>query len=267
MSDRCASLDLPQLCHLSDRVPFRQNLVFRQIWFILTYCRSIVISYLIWFATSYCIAFALRYTKSHEKETSIFPEIFRRATYGSNISEAGTSSQRCVTGEVRGQSTWERWQTECNQMINNCAPQPKTSRTLAIPWTTNFASLRVVTKLKNMATTKQAYRPLDGEEKNLADFEDLQGGHSQKSTWPDISTIVLSMTIIIFGHHCALASLIENSSSKSSIEFSRVKFKRAFRYNESSNTYYREHDPAEPQYIGPWSPEIDKAWEDLLDGK
>lgn len=54
--------------------------------------------------------------------------------------------------------------------------------------------------------------------------------------------------------------------AKSSIELSRVKFKGAFRYNESSNTYYRVHDPAEPQYIGPPSPEIDKAWEDLLDG-
>ena len=55
-----------------------------------------------------------------------------------------------------------------------------------------------------MATTKQAYRPLDGEEKNLEEFEVLQDRHSQKSTWQNISTIVLSMTTIVFGLHVLL---------------------------------------------------------------
>lgn len=54
--------------------------------------------------------------------------------------------------------------------------------------------------------------------------------------------------------------------ARSSIELSKIKFKGGFRYNETSQTYYREHDPAEPQYIGPPSPEIDQAWEELLGG-
>jgi len=29
---------------------------------------------------------------------------------------------------------------------------------------------------------------------------------------------------------------------------------------------YREVDPLEPQYVGEPSPEIDKAWDDLLSG-
>jgi hypothetical protein len=54
--------------------------------------------------------------------------------------------------------------------------------------------------------------------------------------------------------------------AKESIELLKVKFKGSFRYNETSKEYYCEHDPAEPQYIGPPSPEIDQAWEELLAG-
>lgn len=45
-----------------------------------------------------------------------------------------------------------------------------------------------------------------------------------------------------------------------------VKYSGAFRYNETSKTFYREVDPAMPQYAGAPGPEIDKAWNDLLGG-
>jgi hypothetical protein len=41
----------------------------------------------------------------------------------------------------------------------------------------------------------------------------------------------------------------------------------AIRYNASDETYYREYDPNAPQYVGNPSQHIDKAWENLLEGK
>jgi hypothetical protein len=58
-----------------------------------------------------------------------------------------------------------------------------------------------------MATTKQAYRPLGGEEIDSAEFDDLEDRNSQKSRWPSISTLVLSITTIIFGLHSIYLSL------------------------------------------------------------
>jgi hypothetical protein len=54
--------------------------------------------------------------------------------------------------------------------------------------------------------------------------------------------------------------------AKAAIELSKVTFKSALRYNETSKTYYREQDPDQPQYVGPPSPAIDHAWEELLGG-
>ena len=54
--------------------------------------------------------------------------------------------------------------------------------------------------------------------------------------------------------------------AKAAIEISIVSFKSALRYNQTSKTYYREHDPDEPQYVGAPSPTIDHAWEELLGG-
>lgn len=51
-----------------------------------------------------------------------------------------------------------------------------------------------------------------------------------------------------------------------SIESELVMYTNAFRYNETNKRYYREFDPAAPQYVGEPSPEIDKAWDDLLYG-
>ncbi|KAE9367867.1 hypothetical protein N431DRAFT_471261 [Stipitochalara longipes BDJ] len=135
-----------------------------------------------------------------------------------------------------------------------------------------------------MASTKQTYKPLGTDEEVSAEYDDLQDHRPRKSRWPNTSTIVLSITTAIFGLHSIYLSLHANCAclekgafdagystewepARSSIELSRVKFTGAFRYNETSGTYYREHDPAEPQYIGPPSPEIDRAWEELLGGQ
>jgi len=145
-----------------------------------------------------------------------------------------------------------------------------------------------------MATMKQTYKPLDSEEDRATDYDDLQDHRPRKTRWPNPSTIVLSITTAIFGFYSIYLSLQANCAcldkgavefsagystewgtksplvhcpeanfnvdpARSSIELSRVKFKGAFRYNETSKTYYREHDLATPQYIGPPSPEIDHA--------
>jgi len=47
----------------------------------------------------------------------------------------------------------------------------------------------------------------------------------------------------------------------------KVIYTGAFRYNATSDSYYREFDPAMPQYVGFPNPEIDKAWRDLLAGR
>lgn len=54
--------------------------------------------------------------------------------------------------------------------------------------------------------------------------------------------------------------------AKVSVQMQEVKYSGAFRYNETSKTFYREVDPAMPQYAGAPGPEIDKAWNDLLGG-
>ena len=46
----------------------------------------------------------------------------------------------------------------------------------------------------------------------------------------------------------------------------KVTYTSAFRYNATSKTYYREFDSSQPQYVGTPTPEIDKAWEELLAG-
>lgn len=55
--------------------------------------------------------------------------------------------------------------------------------------------------------------------------------------------------------------------AKESIEMQEVTYTSRFRYNATDNSYYREFDPASPQYVGTPTPEIDKAWMDLLAGQ
>ncbi|KAE8447946.1 hypothetical protein EG329_010018 [Mollisiaceae sp. DMI_Dod_QoI] len=51
------------------------------------------------------------------------------------------------------------------------------------------------------------------------------------------------------------------------IENELVTYTSAFRYNSTDQSYYREFNPADPQYVGTPSPEIDKAWDELLYGE
>lgn len=53
---------------------------------------------------------------------------------------------------------------------------------------------------------------------------------------------------------------------KEAIELEKVIYGSAIRLNETTQEYYREHDPSKPQYGGKPSKEIDEAWEDLLYG-
>lgn len=54
--------------------------------------------------------------------------------------------------------------------------------------------------------------------------------------------------------------------AKEAIQIQKVTYTSALRYNSTSKEYYREFDPTKPQYVGKPSPEIDKAWNDLLAG-
>lgn len=49
-------------------------------------------------------------------------------------------------------------------------------------------------------------------------------------------------------------------------ELIEYQFTGGIQVNEEGKLY-REVNPLEPQYAGEPSPEIDKAWDDLLDGK
>lgn len=55
--------------------------------------------------------------------------------------------------------------------------------------------------------------------------------------------------------------------AKESIELQEVTYTSKFTYNATDDSYYREFDPAMPQYVGAPTPEIDEAWEDLLAGQ
>ena len=110
--------------------------------------------------------------------------------------------------------------------------------------------------------------------------------------------VVLSMTTLIFGHqalHLFLRPPIPCPSqvfgagfsiewdrgsrpskacrcwrvrgpAKASIRLQEVTYTSAFRYNNTSKSYYRESDPASPQYVAAPSRDIDKAWGELLSG-
>lgn len=54
--------------------------------------------------------------------------------------------------------------------------------------------------------------------------------------------------------------------AKEAIKLQEVTYTSAFRYNETSKTFYRDFDPDIPQYVGVPSPAIDKAWLELLVG-
>jgi hypothetical protein len=59
---------------------------------------------------------------------------------------------------------------------------------------------------------------------------------------------------------------LNKALAKASIEMQKVTYTSALRYNANSRTYYREFDPSELKYVGARTPEIDKAWAELLAG-
>lgn len=74
------------------------------------------------------------------------------------------------------------------------------------------------------------------------------------------------------GYEIFISSREDNSDmnsgpAKEAIEMQEVTYTSIFRYNATDNSYYREFDPAAPQYVGAPTPEIDKAWMDLLAGQ
>ncbi|KAI9055656.1 hypothetical protein LZ554_000599 [Drepanopeziza brunnea f. sp. 'monogermtubi'] len=117
------------------------------------------------------------------------------------------------------------------------------------------------------------------EEPFLAQETEPRRRHSR---WPRISTIILSTTTLVFGilsifllnqlQACSVQTFKDGYSTdwvpaKASIELQKVTYTSAFRYNATSQGYYREFDPAAPKYIGEPSEEIDAAWMELLGGQ
>jgi hypothetical protein len=60
--------------------------------------------------------------------------------------------------------------------------------------------------------------------------------------------------------------VINKELAKAAIKLDKVTYTSAFRYNETSKSYYREFDPTLPQYVGAPGPELDKSWRKLLVG-
>jgi len=62
-----------------------------------------------------------------------------------------------------------------------------------------------------MATTKAGYRQISLYEDVLTELKDIQDPHPE-SRWPNVSTIVLSMTTIIFGLQSLYLSLLPGNA-------------------------------------------------------
>jgi len=152
-----------------------------------------------------------------------------------------------------------------------------------------------------MASFKPAlYEKVSSRDDLSQDSEDDQEKQPQTSRMPRTSTIILSLTTLGFavyslyilvlgtnsrnngafsagyetewGTDCSpnvlfgAGRLLGPGPAKASINIQQVEYTSALRYNATSKTYYRDFDPMLPQYVGKPSPEVDKAWEDLLRG-
>lgn len=141
-----------------------------------------------------------------------------------------------------------------------------------------------------MANMNLDYKELAAEETLSLDNSDFEPIQHRASSRPRISTIVLSISTFAFAllsmylayeiNDLRLATGQASSSypsregyktewnaPKSAIEFQTVMYTSPLKYNATGGTYYREIDPAAPQYVGEPSPEIDKNWLDLLAGE
>ncbi|KAF4637376.1 hypothetical protein G7Y89_g727 [Cudoniella acicularis] len=114
---------------------------------------------------------------------------------------------------------------------------------------------------------------------NLSD-EQYEKLPKRRTSWtPPLPTIILAITTGALALNTILMSLRpvnicttespanDYSTDWAIIQMKQVVYTSAFRYNETSDSYYREFDPTEPQYVGKPSPEIDNAWHKLLQGQ
>ena len=135
----------------------------------------------------------------------------------------------------------------------------------------------MLTDSRNMAKN-WAYRQLESSD---LPFE---GGVEEKTTsvqtWIKPSNFILSIMLnILLGALLTLTYLLPRTAqcpaafyptelrdATSRIKHETITFDSALWLNESTNAMEMIHDPAKPQYVGQPSPEIDRAWSDLLNG-
>ncbi|KAH7348703.1 hypothetical protein BKA65DRAFT_584537 [Rhexocercosporidium sp. MPI-PUGE-AT-0058] len=134
-----------------------------------------------------------------------------------------------------------------------------------------------------MAVLTATYKEIGLSDDNYSDTGEDLGRKIPQSKWPRASTIILSMTTLIFGLQALYLSTrlagtclnqtfqngytTEWDPAKASIQLQQVTYTSAFRYNETSQGYYREYEPTAPQYVGTPNKDIDKAWGELLSGQ
>ncbi|XMA20041.1 hypothetical protein WAI453_012832 [Rhynchosporium graminicola] len=134
-----------------------------------------------------------------------------------------------------------------------------------------------------MAALIATYKEIGLSDDNVSDTGEESDRKAPRSTWPRASTLVLSMTTLTFGLWALYLTIrpvglcpgqtfqegysTEWEPAKAAIQLQKLTYNSAFRYNETSKGYYREFDPALPQYIGSPNREIDKAWGELLSGQ
>ncbi|KAM3083563.1 hypothetical protein ACMFMG_004210 [Clarireedia jacksonii] len=130
-----------------------------------------------------------------------------------------------------------------------------------------------------MSSEKPLMEDVDFEDRSSSSFDGEYHQPPPTRAWK-VSTVVLAITTVIFaattiglyirqipGHGSQKGYDTEFSPARSSIEKQQVRFTSALVYNESSQLWYREHDPAQPQFVGEPKPEIDEAWDKLLQGQ
>ncbi|KAH7413046.1 hypothetical protein BKA64DRAFT_703154 [Cadophora sp. MPI-SDFR-AT-0126] len=134
-----------------------------------------------------------------------------------------------------------------------------------------------------MAAPITAYKELEILDDTCSDNGEDPDRKTFRSECPAAVTIILLITTLIFGFQAIYLSLqppggcpsqafgngysTEWGPAKVAIHLQEVTYTSALRYNDTSKSYYREYDPASPQYIGASHEEMDKAWAELLSGQ
>ncbi|KAL2064106.1 hypothetical protein VTL71DRAFT_4600 [Oculimacula yallundae] len=136
-----------------------------------------------------------------------------------------------------------------------------------------------------MAPLTPAYKEIGFSDDTCSEIDISEESHRKnpRAKFPRTSTMILSMTTLTFAlwalyltlrpvNICPVQTFQEGYSTdwepaKAAIQLQEVTYTSAFRYNGTSKGYYREFDPALPQYIGTPNEDIDKAWAELLTGQ